>query len=615
MGNHRNKPRSPGMSLEPLEVLTFVIRSFLTNHREVIAQEDYNLIDGALRGRHWKILHEWASAQSPFWPEHVEQAPNERYFVYRQIAAIVRKFPFTPQECGFTPEETALAGFHASEHRCRRTNSMLRSLFTGPRLNRLGSPVGSRLELYQFIDGARRFIKQVLGAVVPLPEVYASCDFSGGASVGVHGNATHIGRKLLADVWTCTPTCVGYAFSAIMTNHHYRSLLCPVPDRQDLVSPHVYRAAFEQKVRLVEHNKVEFVPKTAKTHRVIATEPLLNGFIQNGVQKVMRQKMLAFGLDIRQGWRRNQKLAYDGSIETDLDKAYATLDLSSASDSISVQLAKALLPESWFLFLNEIRSPGYSLDRVKARSEKFCSMGNGFCFPLETLIFAAFARQAALAGGYVPDYCIFGDDIIVRRPVVQTLVKMLVKVGFRLNMEKSYWSGPFRESCGADWVRGTEVTPVYMRKRIDRIPMLINFHNSLDGRCFGRHSRFPDVARDIREFVPPSRRYVELREQGLKPKNHGFVVELDEFMASPHTRWDAPTRSFESKRVSTTPMDDEDWKHPLRNGVEYVAVLRGAKASQPLALRRETRTRVDFVSQSGRDRRMMIASRMYLPLL
>ena len=608
-----------GIQFDPTRVLSTALVAMLNQHRDR-AFPDYDFLMGAVRAQNWKALLDWSKHHSsPLPSSYAEQGLDQFdvYLIRREFVALFRKFQFLPDESGQDPEAAALKGFWANERRCARYNRKLRLLLRNPSyLTRKGGGMPdrvdkSRLHLYQFLDGCRKWIKLVLGSRPDMASIYSKCDFGGGSSIGVTGNATNVGRKILADEFSVTPDCAPLAFAAWMANPHLRGLLCPAGADQALVSNETYYWTFRQRLRLVSYNKLEFVPKTAMVHRAIATEPLLNGFVQKGIDLEMRQKMLRFGIDLKYGWKFNQIWARAGSHER--DDGFATLDLSSASDTICRELVRFLLPSEWWSLLNMVRSPAVRINDTEYRVEKFCSMGNGFCFPLETLIFASFSRQAAIECGQSPRFLTFGDDIIVKQSVVPLLIKRLVEVGFIINQDKSFWSGEFRESCGADWVRGREVTPVYMRKRIDNVSKLIAFHNSLSTKCFGENEKFPYLTKALRNLVPEHLRPVELYRPGAKPFNTGFVVPQDEFLASPLTRWDAETMSWQSLELTSSPKPDK-LEHPLRNAVEYFAVLRGSTSAQPLSLRRETKTRVQRFSARGRDQDLMIASGRYLPL-
>lgn len=634
-----NRKKQLQKRLDPLEILSLSLRTHLTEHQESFTPEELNLLTGKIRSKDWNFLLLWGKKESSLSPPPlVEHEAFAVYLARRQFVAFFKKFEFTPEESGLDPDEAARTTFLTSEKRCLRTNKKLRLLTRGS-MERRKSDIGpaelgpllsflskgdqtheSRLKLYQYLDGCRRWIKSVLGATPDMTEIYNACDFGGGASLGVHGKATNIARKFFASEWTCTPNCASHGFEAIMANHHLRSLLFPVgEDLQTLVPDQFYRWTFKSKLRLVDYNKLEFVPKNAFTHRVIATEPLINGFVQKGIEKVLRKLLKAVGIDIKFGWESNQHWAKLGSMHQG-PFGLCTIDLSAASDSICIQLVKFLLPTAWFALLNDVRSPGYrtATDDGKTsetkRYEKFCSMGNGFCFPLETLIFAAFARQACKEAQAPTRYLVFGDDIIVQQQVVEPLRSRLEFVGFRINLDKSFVSGTFRESCGADWVEGRMVTPVYMRKRIDTKKKLVDFHNSLQNSCFGEPFRNNGVAKALRSTIPIDKRYVELWRPSCKPINTGFLVEQDEFIASPLVRWDRDTYSWLAPGYVTQGVPDEKI-FPLHNAIQYVAVLRGASSTEPLTLRRETRTRVDhFTGRRAHDIEMMIKSRMYLPL-
>jgi len=92
--------------------------------------------------------------------------------------------------------------------------------------------------------------------------------------------------------------------------------------------------------------------------------------------------------------------------------------------------------------------------------QKFSSMGNGFTFELETLIFS---HVASVAGGLTPgvDCFVYGDDIIVPSEKADDVLSALRFCGFTPNRTKTFTSGPFRESCGGDFYGGVAVRPFY----------------------------------------------------------------------------------------------------------------------------------------------------------
>lgn len=96
------------------------------------------------------------------------------------------------------------------------------------------------------------------------------------------------------------------------------------------------------------------------------------------------------------------------------------------------------------------------------------TMGNGFTFPLQTIIFASAVRAVYQLMGFPcvsprTQFGVFGDDIVVRREAYSFVCRMLAKLGFGVNVSKSFNTGPFRESCGHDYYDGHNVRGVYVR--------------------------------------------------------------------------------------------------------------------------------------------------------
>nr|QDH88333.1 MAG: hypothetical protein H4Bulk474689_000001 [Leviviridae sp.] len=95
-------------------------------------------------------------------------------------------------------------------------------------------------------------------------------------------------------------------------------------------------------------------------------------------------------------------------------------------------------------------------------------MGNGFTFELESLIFWALCSSVVShLGGSESDVAVYGDDIVVPVDCVDECVRLLEFCGFTLNMDKSFWRGSFRESCGMHYFKGHDVTPLYVKDRVD----------------------------------------------------------------------------------------------------------------------------------------------------
>lgn len=223
-------------------------------------------------------------------------------------------------------------------------------------------------------------------------------------------------------------------------------------------------------VQLINWNRVEAVPKNWKTHRTIACEPEANVPLQLAFDSYVKDSLISSVRIDLSDQSRNQALAYEGSVSGSL----ATIDLSAASDSLAFEAVSWLLPTPWFNYLRDIRSSCYRAPFGFGKYAKFSSMGNGATFALETLVFAAAAHAVGSRR-----YSVYGDDIIIETELAPKLVRLLAFLGFRVNEEKSYTEGPFRESCGKDYFNGIDVTPFYLREMCDRKTVLSHNINGL----------------------------------------------------------------------------------------------------------------------------------------
>lgn len=270
------------------------------------------------------------------------------------------------------------------------------------------------------------------------------------------------------------------------------------------------------------------VPKSYKTGRFVSLETVTNQFLYEGLGKAVQLLLLK---DYKAGWldemhcdlrrhyyvrseHENRNLAARGSVDGD----YVTIDLSSASDTVWRDLSKLVLNGSAIetLFRN-LRTDYIKLDYQNIypelygrkhigimspdsrRAEKksisiyeqlsYAPMGSADCFPHETIVFAAIVEYAlrrlkSLKGAawvLNPKYAIFwvyGDDIVCHRVVAGLVIEILQSLGMSPNMSKTFLSPPndgngwhcFRESCGGEYLDGTDVTPVRISRKFAGFP-------------------------------------------------------------------------------------------------------------------------------------------------
>jgi len=217
------------------------------------------------------------------------------------------------------------------------------------------------------------------------------------------------------------------------------------------------------------------VPKTMEKPRLIAAEPAHLQKVQQGILTVMTRHL---GDHPNIGWldqTRNRKMALRAS----KDRSLSTLDLSEASDRVSMRIVKNLIKfNEYFLGVTlAARSQSAALptgERILLK--KFASMGSAMTFPIESMVFWTIVVMAVCRsrGEYLPtkqilselqeDASVYGDDIIVPVRYTQPVIELLELFGLKVNRAKSFTNSHFRESCGAEFFDGHDVTLVRSRK-------------------------------------------------------------------------------------------------------------------------------------------------------
>lgn len=218
------------------------------------------------------------------------------------------------------------------------------------------------------------------------------------------------------------------------------------------------------------------VPKTMKTTRIIAAEPTVMQYAQ---QSLLREFSRALSSDTGmftglEDQIPNQEMARRGS----LDGSLATLDLSEASDRVSMELVRAVFSRFPVLLgaLEACRSRRASLPSGEILDlQKFASMGSAVCFPVETIVFVTICLNAIRRSLNTPRLSqrtlarlrstvrVYGDDIIVPTEHVQSVLRELTMLNMVVNTRKSFWTGSFRESCGKEYWRGEDVSVFKVR--------------------------------------------------------------------------------------------------------------------------------------------------------
>jgi hypothetical protein len=267
--------------------------------------------------------------------------------------------------------------------------------------------------------------------------------------------------------------------------------------------------------------RVVSVPKTLKTPRIIAIEPLCMQYAQQSlmelfVDQLERSDYLSGSIGFTDQVP-NQLMAMLGSS----DGSLSTIDLSEASDRVSNRLVQELFSpyRSLLRALMACRTwradvPGHGVIPLA----KFAAMGSAVCFPVEAMVFLTICVLAIEDQLNRPlkrsdlrlilqQVRVYGDDIIVPTEYVRSVTSWLSAFGMKVNTAKSFWTGKFRESCGRDYYDGSDVTVTYVRRLLPRkrkdvseVMSLVSLRNQLYSAGLWISARHLDG--EIRKIIP-----------------------------------------------------------------------------------------------------------------
>lgn len=402
----------------------------------------------------------------------------------------------------FNRKEVALEKFKKFESLCGITNRR----FLNPSLDPKKTDTSEWL-----LNATKRKITQVLGDFDG-EEVADDANWGPGVSTLIKGeevsgyNKFHAERGITRDLYSLIEPWFSTA---------YPSWHC-----------HLSRE-FGEKWQVYEAgNSIVTVPKNSKTDRVIAIEPGINLWFQKAIGSMIRRRLARFGIDLNDQ-SRNQSLAYLSSKNGSL----ATVDFSSASDSISLEVVRELLPPRWFQLLDCLRSKvGVMADGSVIRWNKFSSMGNGFTFELESLIFFAAASAVQEYLSLTTPISVFGDDVILGTEGYHLFSEFSDFLGFSVNQSKSFSSGDFRESCGSHYFSGVDCKPVFLKERLSNVETIFKLANNVRilAHRFGFNrscdARFRACWSHLYERVPEPLRF----RVPLSAGDTGFISNFDE---------------------------------------------------------------------------------------
>jgi hypothetical protein len=378
----------------------------------------------------------------------------ETYYVDTVATEFLRKFE--PLPTTFDRVAAAQANAREAEVSCYRANERLSPYVFAV----LGQPNdGTDDGVLSFIRKVRKKVRRLLG------EVPSSLEgrFGPGATFADRGRLTTVPDKM-----TSAPTLTR---SCDVVLYHWAETAWG-------------RAHYERRQPLAycRGNRFSTVAKDSVKNRAIAVEPSLNVHYQLALGRLLKTKLLHAGLDTRRGQDVHRRVACQAS----RDGSLCTIDLSNASDTVAYNLVKLLVPDDWFDYFDSFRCENtFGLHgRSWTKLEKFSSMGNGFTFELETLLFASLVsvacdEQEPGYGEFGHDVYVFGDDIICPSSCFRGVKAVLEFFGMNLNRRKTFYEGPFRESCGGDFWNGKDVRPYHLESDPNEPHKIISLLNGL----------------------------------------------------------------------------------------------------------------------------------------
>ena len=311
--------------------------------------------------------------------------------------------------------------------------------------------------------------------------------------------------------------------------------------------------------------RVISVPKTQKTPRIIAIEPTCMQYAQQALARSLTDSLNRDSIAKRfirfNDQEPNQVLAREGSITG----ALATLDLSEASDRVSNKLAE-LITQRHSTLKGAVQACRSRQAGVRVGREvqtitlaKFASMGSALCFPMEAMVFLtvvflgieqSVGRRLSFSDveSFEGRVAIYGDDIIVPVDHVGPVIHALESFGFKVNSQKSFWTGKFRESCGKDYYDGTDVSYVKFRREwpddrqsVAEVVSLVSFFNQCNDKHYTQTSTwlrkqlrsllgtFPKVSRDsaiLGEWSDSDFDITRMHKDWQIPETRGYVVQV-----------------------------------------------------------------------------------------
>jgi hypothetical protein len=347
------------------------------------------------------------------------------------------------------------------------------------------------------------------------------------------------------------------------------------------------------------------VPKTAKGPRLIAAEPTAHQWCQQFIKRFLEERLIGL-FDTNFVSFRNQELSRRLVSKASLDRSLATVDLSAASDRLTCWVIERAFRKNQTLLraLHATRTRWVKDTVLKGQHpnffvpKKFATQGTAVTFPVQSIIFLIIALTASgFLAKHPEDFLcnkricgplgklrnkvrVFGDDIIVPVRGYDDLCTLLHILGLKVNQDKSFVKGHFRESCGMDAFKGHNVTPV-KTKRIDPTgpdsrQSLVDYANNLHqaGLWYAAEAAASILPEWIRKNLPVVGLEIG-RESRISKKSQGWASFLGSNLDHLRKRWNEKLHRYEYRSYGQLSKTKRMPTNSLSGVLQYITEVPG----------------------------------------
>lgn len=359
-----------------------------------------------------------------------------RFRAWKQLECLLKKYTFTHD--AISPEErTERSVTKFFDTQCR--------ISTGIRRTEM---------VHRVVQRARKIARRILGPF-NLEDCIEQMRFGTKSSLGCTLDNAYLDYKLT------TPEA--FTGSSEVASILFREVI----EKSPLFSSIVQRFHLETEVTSsCDYLKLVCVPKKWDVDRTITPLSLLDLYYSFGLGGVVTDRLLRnASLSIRKLQRTHKDMIRRFSNPNDRVNflTHVTADLSSASDSITSELLNMVLPRDWYNALKPLFKRKLVHGGIQYYTASVLPMGNGATFPLETLVFYILTKAIGELAGRPGIYSVYGDDLIYPSKIHKYVAAIFPQLKLVLNLDKTFVSFPFRESCGEDYYRNVPVRPFYLQ--------------------------------------------------------------------------------------------------------------------------------------------------------